>query len=249
MYADRTYAVYMHIFPNGKRYVGMTSSKPVEKRWGSNGCGYQTQFVYADILKFGWENIAHEIVCQDIPFHEAELKERELIKEYQTTDLEYGYNISLGGMTGSGVLNESTKEKLRQWDYAHPEVIERMRWYARHKTSETIEKTRRALTGMKQSAETKEKRALKLRGRKHSPEVIERMRIAQTGRAWEEKRVKATLRATEKAVLQYDSCGNLMCRHESATKAANAIGGAFGSVARCCRGERRTYKGYIWRYE
>ena len=249
MDTSKTYSVYMHIFPDGKRYVGMTSAKPVKKRWGSNGCRYKNQLMYRGIMKCGWENVIHEIPYRGISFLDAEMKERELINKYHTTDPEYGYNIAHGGIRGKGVLNESTKEKLRQWDLAHPEVAERMRWYTRHKSPETIEKIRRSITGIKQSEETKEKRALKIRGRRHSPDVIEKMRISQRNRSWEEKRQKATLAACEKPVLQYDNYGNYMGRFDSATKAANSIGGNFGGVSRCCRGERLTYKGYVWRYE
>ena len=39
----------MHIFPNGKRYIGITSRKPTE-RW-HNGKGYKKQFVYKAIKK------------------------------------------------------------------------------------------------------------------------------------------------------------------------------------------------------
>lgn len=249
MDTSRTYSVYMHIFPDGKRYVGMTSAKPVEKRWGPNGCFYQTQSVYKAILACGWDNVIHEIVYRDIPFQEAEERERELIQKYNTTDSENGYNISFGGIRGTGILNESTKEKLRQWDYAHPETIERMRWYARHKSPETIEKLRQKATGVKQSKETRQKRALKMKGKKHSPESIEKMCKSQRNRAWEGKRLEATLSATEKTVSQYDIYGNYISSYDSATKAANAIGGKFGGVSRCCRGERRTYKGYVWKYE
>lgn len=245
----KTYSVYMHIFPDGKRYVGMTSSVPVEKRWGSKGCHYQTQSVYKAILAYGWKNVNHEVVCEGVSFEDAEAKERELISRYQTTDPQHGYNIAFGGVRGEGVLNDSTKEKLRQWGYAHPKTGERMRWYARHKSPETIEKIRQKATGVKQSAETRRKRALKMRGKKHSIEAIEKMRRIQSNRSWEEKRVAATLSVTEKPVLQYDIDGNFTARYESATKAANAIGGNFGGVSRCCRGERLTYKGSVWRYE
>lgn len=246
---EKTYSVYVHIFPNGKRYVGMTSATPIEKRWGSNGCRYQNQSVYKAILTYGWENVIHEVTCEGISFEDAEIKERELISQYRTTSPEHGYNISFGGIRGKGILNESTKEKLRQWDYDHPETAERMRWYARHKSQETIGKIRKKATGIKQSEETKEKRARKLRGRKHSSEVIEKMRKAQSNRPWEEKRMEATLAVCEKKVSQYDAFGNYICSYDSATKAAKAIGGSFGSVSRCCRGERHTYKGYVWQYE
>lgn len=246
---NKTYSVYMLIFPDGKRYVGMTSAKPVEKRWGANGCRYKSQFVYTGISACGWNKVIHEVICRDISFQEAEKRERELILEYNTTDSSCGYNIAHGGVHGKCILNESTKEKLRQWDYDHPETLERMRWYAKHKSPETIEKIRQKATGVKQSVETRKKRAQKMLGKKHSAETIEKIRRTQSNRTWEEKRIEALLSVTEKMVSQYDICGNYICSYDSATKAANAIGGNFGSVSRCCRGERRTYKGYVWRYE
>lgn len=38
------YNIYIHIFPNGKRYVGQTK-RPLKNRWLSNGDGYKSQFV------------------------------------------------------------------------------------------------------------------------------------------------------------------------------------------------------------
>lgn len=53
----RKYIVYIHIFPNGKRYVGLTT-QDVDSRW-RNGEGYKHQFVYKPIKKYGWNNIKH----------------------------------------------------------------------------------------------------------------------------------------------------------------------------------------------
>ena len=48
--------VYIHIFPNGKRYVGLTM-RDVNKRWGKNGTAYKRQkVVYNAILKY-WKVI------------------------------------------------------------------------------------------------------------------------------------------------------------------------------------------------
>lgn len=38
-------------------------------------------------------------------------------------------------------------------------------------------------------------------------------------------------------------------RYESASDAARAIGGKARSISSCCLGERKTYKGFSWRYE
>ena len=38
---ENNYTVYMHLFPNNKKYIGITSKKP-KQRWES-GTGYITQ--------------------------------------------------------------------------------------------------------------------------------------------------------------------------------------------------------------
>ena len=88
--------VYVHTTPDGKRYVGATHRDP-NKRF-ANGFGYKYQFFYQAILKFGWENISHQLYEVDT---EEELKylERYLISYYDTTNPEKGYNISKGDVT------------------------------------------------------------------------------------------------------------------------------------------------------
>ena len=52
---ERKYTVYKHSSPEGKVYVGYTSTSP-ERRWGANRCGYKfNNTMYDDIQKFGWD--------------------------------------------------------------------------------------------------------------------------------------------------------------------------------------------------
>ena len=54
------YVVYKHTTPSGKVYIGITGLKP-ERRW-RNGNGYKdNEHFYRAILKYGWDNIKHEI--------------------------------------------------------------------------------------------------------------------------------------------------------------------------------------------
>lgn len=88
------YSVYMHIFPNGKRYIGITKMKPSE-RW-HGGSGYRKQpKMYAAIKKYGWENVEHFILMDGLTQGEAEKKEKQFIKEFNT--IESGYNVDAGG--------------------------------------------------------------------------------------------------------------------------------------------------------
>ena len=88
------YCVYKHTTPNNKVYIGMTGVNPLQ-RW-SNGEGYagQPKF-YKAILKYGWDNIRHEIVYSGLTMEEACEKEKEQIEKYGS--VRNGYNCSTGG--------------------------------------------------------------------------------------------------------------------------------------------------------
>lgn len=103
------YTVYMHVFPNGKRYIGITRGD-VAKRW-KGGFGYKTQFVFTAIVKYGWDNIEHHILHTNLSKDDACQKERELIEKYKSTVNENGYNVDLGG-DSQGAHSEETKKKI-----------------------------------------------------------------------------------------------------------------------------------------
>lgn len=93
----KTYCVYEHITPNGKRYIGITSKKPTN-RWGPNGKGYSDQIVFAGaIKKYGWNNIKHNILITGLTEAEALFLEEYLIDYYDLTNRKCGYNMLSGG--------------------------------------------------------------------------------------------------------------------------------------------------------
>ena len=95
------YSVYLHTFPNGKRYVGVTRQNPLN-RW-NNGYGYRNQkLIFRAILKYGWDNIKHEVLFSNLSKKEAEEKEIELIALYKSDNPQYGYNILRGGDISRG---------------------------------------------------------------------------------------------------------------------------------------------------
>lgn len=91
------YCVYMHENRiNGKRYIGITSDKP-ENRW-QNGHGYYKNKHFCDaIKKYGWDSFRHSILFSGLTKDQACFIERRLIKEYNTQDKRFGYNITDGG--------------------------------------------------------------------------------------------------------------------------------------------------------
>lgn len=106
------YLVYKHTCPNNKVYIGITKLNPLV-RWGKNGSNYRGQVFYYAILKYGWDNIKHEILYTDLSKEEAEQKEIELIAEHKSNDKGYGYNIDNGGNCG-GSRSKETREKISQ---------------------------------------------------------------------------------------------------------------------------------------
>lgn len=99
------YIVYMHTCPNSKRYIGITKLSP-NARW-KNGLGYKSQSnFYADIVKFGWNNIKHEIIDENLNHDMACEEEIYLIGLLKTNNPKYGYNQTSGG---DGTCNYSHK--------------------------------------------------------------------------------------------------------------------------------------------
>lgn len=87
----KTWCVYKHIFPDGKLYIGSTGCRP-DKRW-ANGYGYSGQTrVFEAIVKYGWNNIKHEIVAEKLSEEDARKLEKTLI---ENTDKEKLYNGEL----------------------------------------------------------------------------------------------------------------------------------------------------------
>lgn len=112
----KSWTVYEHISPSGKVYVGITCQKP-EKRW-KGGSGYvrtdnhQPLFANA-ILKYGWDNIEHNIVATGLTKEEADTIEQTLITKYKR--IGKSYNITDGGDGGLGTKHtEATKKHLSE---------------------------------------------------------------------------------------------------------------------------------------
>lgn len=93
------YCVYELVFPNGKRYIGLTGQKP-ESRW-KNGRGYKDQLVYKPIKKYGWKNIKHIVISSELTQEQAVRLEKYLISYYKSNNPLFGYNCTEGGECGN----------------------------------------------------------------------------------------------------------------------------------------------------
>ena len=106
-----TWCVYKHTAPNGKIYIGITHRDPV-RRWGNGGQGYKNnKHFWSAIQKYGWDNFSHEILIDGLTYPEACAKEIVLIKETNSYNSRFGYNIALGGQ--GHTMTEEMKAKQR----------------------------------------------------------------------------------------------------------------------------------------
>ena len=116
MNCNNNFIVYMHVNKiNNKVYVGITQRNP-KLRWLS-GHGYpHNEHFDSAIKKYGWDNFEHIIFMENISKEEACNAEILLIQLYNTTNRNYGYNMSYGGeFGGAGVVrSEESRKKMSE---------------------------------------------------------------------------------------------------------------------------------------
>lgn len=106
------YTVYEHVFPDGKRYIGISNN--VKRRWRNNGKEYDgVKNMREAINKYGWDNIQHNIIAEYIPRGEAQKLEQYLIKALDTEN--NGYNQRGGGeLPGNSLYSEHVTKRIRR---------------------------------------------------------------------------------------------------------------------------------------
>ena len=230
---DNNYTVYIHIFPNNKVYVGITCRTP-KYRW-NNGKNYKTQeLMFRAIKKYGWDNIEHKILFENLSKEQAEQKEIELIAQYKSTQREFGYNVENGGNC-KGTVNEETKEKISKNNAKY--------WL-----------------GKKLSEETKEKMSKNMKNKKVKKESIikglktKKERFPDGIPISEEERQRRSIKMknnkiSAKPILQINKNGNLIKKWNCISDASRELNINNGSIVSCAKFRRKTAGGFIWRYE
>ena len=111
--SENNYKVYIHINKtNGKRYYGITKQEP-KKRW-QNGKKYGNNDHFTNAINYyGWDNFDHIVIARGLTEEEAKWLEIELIREFDTTNRDKGYNITKGGEGTNGYKHtEETRKNI-----------------------------------------------------------------------------------------------------------------------------------------
>lgn len=234
---ERIYCVYRHIFPNGKQYIGITKNS-TSRRWGC-GSGYMSQPVYNAIKKYGWDNIQHEIVRNNLSKEEAEILERKLIKHYDLRNKDKGYNCLAGGNAPIGT-SEVTREFQRK------RMLENNPRKGVHLTEEEKARISAANKGRKRTEDQKQKM------REHHRDVSGENNPNYGVPCSEEKRNKLIIahKKCMKPIEQYDLNGVFISRYDSVHDAARQTGFCRTSIRDCCSGRNgvKSTHGFVFKF-
>lgn len=231
------YTVYVHKFPNGKYYVGITC-QDVSRRW-REGKGYEGQPVFDAILKYGWDNIEHIILETGLAKEQAENAEVEYIKKYNSLSHANGYNIVEGG-NAFGNLTDEIKHKLSIGMTGR--FIGEKHWhYGQHWSEEVRDKIRKAHTGKKMSLEQRERRKGMFAGEKNP------MYGVKMDPEHKIKLQKACVDARSKAIV----CTETGVEYKSAAEAQRKTGINSRTINYVCNGfgHYKTAGGFHWKYK
>ena len=257
---ERNYKLYVHIAPNGKRYYGITKQEP-EQRW-RKGHGYDTQYFARAINKYGWDNIEHIVLQEDLNEEEAGELEQYMIQWYNTSNPDYGYNISLGGECGN--FSKETRKKMGEAKRGknHP-------MYGKHLSEETKQKLSKAHKGLQAgenhpmygkhlSKEHKQKIGEAIKGEKHPLYGVRGKDSPNYGkRRTEETRQK--MREAAKKGKEQPGARSIICITTNTvfytvTDGSNYYNIDRGNISACCRGKYKSSgklpdgTPLVWRY-
>ena len=226
---EHNYTVYMHKNKiNGKVYIGITKQKP-QYRW-SNGKGYDNQYFKRAIKKYGFNNFEHLILYENLTQKEAEQKEIKLINYYKSSERDFGYNISKGGMVNNGV--PCSEEKKKKISKANKGIKNGM--YGKHHTEEEKKKISEASKKLWKNQEHRKRMLKLLNNNRHD---FEKGHIPwNKGKkgimvAWNKKKV---------ICLETNEIFNSIAEAEKIKNVSN--------VSCCCNGKRKSTKGLHFKF-
>lgn len=222
--------VYIHTTPDGKKYVGATHMNP-NKRF-DKGRRYKYQFFYQAILKFGWENITHQLYEVDT---EEEMKylEKYLISYYDTTNPEKGYNIAKGDSTqdqgrdhpeyGKSDKSPRRKEISRKYNTSEKGKESLKRARQRYNTSEKGKESIKRYYNSEKGKESIKLASKKYYNSEKGKETFKRYRMSEKGKEIQKnyeasERGKEARKRAHQRWLNSDKGKNTIKQYESSEK-------------------------------
>lgn len=228
------YVIYMHKNKiNGKVYIGQTCQNPPEKRW-ANGKGYSHNPYFTEAIeKYGWENFTHEILETLQTLDESNKAEQKWIKYFNSTNRNYGYNLSEGGKSNSGFKHsQKTIQKMKDSAFKRPVIcLETQQVFS--SITEAAQATNNMLNNIRDCCTGRQKTTKGLHW-----QFYDNKEKIKTIAEIEKNRNKTQC----KAVI----CIELGIEYKSAAEAGRILNINNKNIGACCLGKRLTAGGYHW---
>ena len=226
---NKTYCVYAHVNKvNKKLYIGITSD--IRKRWKPTS--YKLcKYFYNAIQKYGWKNFEHIIIIDNLSYEMACECEKYLIRKYNCTNDNYGYNIAKGGSGGattSGELHYLSK-KVYQYDLDGFFIKE---WC---NAPEASKATGVNVSDIQANAREKVSRAGNYQW---SYKYFDKLDKYVRNKPMKNTNVIYQFTTSWELISIYNTIYNIPCTQRQRDK-----------IVECCRFKRLTYQGYFWFYE
>lgn len=223
------YKIYIHKNKiNGKVYIGQTKQS-LKHRW-NNGNGYSScPYFWNAIQKYGWDNFEHLLLIDKLTKEQADRLEKEYIQEYKSYDIEYGYNISLGG---SGLTGATKYIDIYKYDFDGT--------FIKHYNDVAeiiIENPDYNSACIRYCYDEKTQSAYGYQWKSYYKEKIEKLESFED-RVSNQKSIK---------VYQYTLDGYFVSEYKSFRDAGNQNNIEETSISKCCRGLLKTYANFQWR--
>lgn len=226
----KIYCIYKHTLPNQKVYIGQTCD--TKRRWRASNYVGNCLF-YKAIQKYGWDNITHEILEDNLTLEEANKREKYYIALYQATNSDYGYNLRAGG-EGGGMLGTKTDlfkeryKKVYQYDLNGNFIAE---WENLTIAATEGCGTKNKITGISQCCNGKKKTAYGFQWRYEKFDCLPQQQ--RTG--------------VPKKIVQKDLEGNIIQIYNSLAEARDALGmKTHKSISNVLTGDAKTAYGFLW---
>lgn len=218
------YKVYVHTFPNGKKYVGITKQQ-VERRWRDGKAYKENKRMWNAIKKYGWQNIKHEVIADGLSADEAASIEIQLISDLSLLDISKGYNNAPGGTHPQHT--EKTREKIGKASKGRLHSEEFKLWISERNSGKN-----NFMFGKHHTEETKRKISQAKKGHCVSPN----------------KGKFGSQNPTARCVISIDPTSGEEKRFGSIKEAADTIKRRPSGIQAVLHGEQRVCGGYMWRY-
>lgn len=237
---------------NGRIYIG--SAKEFKNRWKQHSKSlekgkHHNKHLQASYNKHGKENFIFQI----LEVVEGTTRQRRKIEQKYIDQYIDNWELCFN-------LNKHVNNKQGKWS-KNPEITRlKMRMAKLNKLRGPQTEETKAKIGLANSFKTrtesqKKKISLIMLNKKRSSQTKEKISKTMKEKgikppSWfGKKHSKETIQKLSKKVGQYNLNGELIEIFISISSAEKKINLAKGSITKCCKGQRKTAGGFIWRYE